>query len=233
MKYFILIGQLSGLVLTPYLLYSGSFYEIFIAICVFALGSCFGGTMTYHRLLAHRSWKCPKWLEYTFVLIETIMITGSAIAWVAIHREHHKHSDSHNDPHSPVYKGLLRMHFLSMMVKPKAKYATDLIRDPFYQFQHKYYIYINLAYAAFLFLIDPLAIIYAWLVPAALVWQANSMIISFSHKNGIPTNNFLLGLITFGEGWHKNHHDNWKKIRLHRWDIGGYFIEKIQRWTHG
>lgn len=229
MKYFILSGQLLGLVLTPYLLYAGSTTEFFIAFVVFVLGSCFGGTMTYHRLLAHKSWTAPKWIEYSFVLIETVMITGSAIAWVAIHREHHKHSDSDKDPHSPTYKGFLRMHFLSMLVKPKTKYATDLIRKPFYQFQHKYYIHINLVYAAFLCLLDPFAIVYAWLVPAALVWQSNSMIISFSHKEGEPNNNFLLGLLTFGEGWHKNHHENWKRVRLHRWDIGGYFIEKIQR----
>lgn len=233
MTIFILVGQLLGLFLFPFLLLFGSSWEILIAVIVFCIGSCFGGTMTYHRLLAHRSWRCPAWLEYMFVLIETVMITGSAIAWVSIHREHHKHSDSEKDPHSPVYKGFFRMHFLSMLIKPKIKYAIDLIRKPFYQFQHKYYIHINVSYAVMLFIIDPFAVVYAWLVPAALVWQANSMIITFSHKDGKPCNNFLLGIVTFGEGWHKNHHDNSRQIKLHKFDIGGYFIERIQRWTHG
>jgi stearoyl-CoA desaturase (delta-9 desaturase) len=163
-----------------------------------------------------------------FVVCETVMLSGSAIAWVAIHREHHKHSDTEKDPHSPVFKGYWRVHFMSMFVKPKIKHAVDLIRSPFYKFQHQYYFTINIVYALILFLLDPFAIIYAWLVPAALVWNAGSLIVSFSHKEGKATDNALLGLLTFGEGWHKTHHDNWRRKRLHSFDLGGILIQGIE-----
>tara|TARA_E500000318_G_scaffold112014_2_gene133397 strand:- start:3288 stop:3971 length:684 start_codon:yes stop_codon:yes gene_type:complete len=227
MKYFIALGQIVGLFLMTTVFYWWE-YLWFTGIVYFA-GSCLGGTMTYHRLLAHRSWNCPRFLEKILVLLETVMLTGSAIAWVSIHREHHKHSDTGKDPHSPKFRGFLKMQFASMFVVPKIKYATDLMRDKFYVWQHKNYILINSIYGTVLFLIDPWAIAYAWLVPAALVWHLNSMIITFSHKDGFPNNNFILGLLTFGEGWHKNHHLNWKRTRLHKFDIGGAIIEKIQR----
>ena len=231
MKFFIFCCQILGLVSIPFLLYFGSTAEFLITFCFWVLGSCFGGTITYHRLLAHRSWKCPTFLEYLFVMIETIMISGSAISWVAIHREHHRHADTEKDPHSPKFKGLLRMHFFSMMQTPKPKYALDLIRKPFYRVQHKFYIPINLFYAASLYALDPFSLLYAWLVPAALVWQTNSLIVSFSHKDGEPCNNSLVGLITFGEGWHKNHHANPRQKRLHKFDLGGFLIEKIQNFS--
>lgn len=212
----------------PFLFYAG-ISEWLVMLGVFFAGSCLGGTMTYHRLLAHRSWNCPKWLEKLFVLIETCMLSGSAIAWVAIHREHHKHTDSDKDPHSPNHRGFLYVHFMSMFVKPKTKYAVDLLRQPFYKFQHQYYFIMNAAYALILVAIDPFALVYAWLVPAALVWNAGSIIVSFSHKDGQPCNNDLVGFLTFGEGWHKNHHDNWKRKRLHKYDIGGLIIEKLHR----
>jgi stearoyl-CoA desaturase (delta-9 desaturase) len=228
MKYFIILGQTAGLMSIPILLYFGTVWQIAISLAIFFLGSCLGGTVTYHRLLAHRSWKCPKWLERLFVVVETFMITGSAIAWVAVHREHHRHCDSDKDPHSPHHKGFWKMQFYSMIVKPNVKYATDLLRDSFYKFQHKYYIMLNLVYALILASIDPFAVVYAWLVPAALVWQTNSLIITYSHKDGVPNNSTWLGLLTFGEGWHKNHHDNWRRTRLHKWDLGGIIIDKIQ-----
>jgi len=218
---------IAHLSILPFVYYA-NFDEWLIMLVILFAGSCLGGTVTYHRLLSHRSWNCPKWLETLFVMVETVMLSGSAIAWVAIHREHHKYPDSLIDPHSPKHKGFLYVHFMSMFVKPKIKYAVDLIKIPFYKFQHQYYFIINLLYATILFLLDPFAVVYAWLVPAALVWNSGSAIISFSHKDGKPNNNFLLGLVTFGEGWHKNHHDNWRRKRLHKYDVGGIIIEGIE-----
>jgi len=223
--YFQIVGLLSWLAI-PY------WYEhLVITLLIYFLASCLGGTMTYHRLLAHKSWNCPKPLMRLFVLFQTITMTGSAIAWVSLHREHHKYSDSKNDPHSPYHKGLFKMHFMSMFEKPKVKYAKDLLKDKFLKFQHEYYLHINIVYALILLSIDPWALIYAWLAPAALVWNANSLIISYSHKDGVPSNNFLLGLITFGEGWHLNHHNNSKLKKMHKYDIGGIIIESIEKYV--
>jgi len=79
--------------LIPMVIY-GSPYHWLIALFIYFLNGCLGMTMTYHRLLSHRSWNPPKWVERLFTLFATIGMTGSAIAWVAIHREHHKHTDT-------------------------------------------------------------------------------------------------------------------------------------------
>lgn len=224
----IFVAQIIALLsFIPMIAYAG-ITEWAIALLLTFGGACLGGTMTYHRLLSHRSWHCPVWLEYVFVAIETVMLSGSAIAWVAVHREHHKHSDNEKDPHSPEFKGYFYVHFLSMYIKPKIKYAVDLMRKPFYLFQHKWYFTINAAYAGVLYLIDPFAVIYAWLIPASLTWHIGSSIISVSHLGGTPRNNTLHGIISFGEGWHKNHHDNWRRKRLHKLDLGGWIIEGIE-----
>ena len=94
------------------------------------------------------------------------------------------------------------------------RYVADLMRDPFMRWQHKWYFVINLTYGVLLFMIDPMAPIYAWLVPAAILWNAGSSIVTFSHMYGYKNNeisrnesrnNLLLAFVVWGEGWHDNH----------------------------
>lgn len=213
--------------LIPMIMYAEPIHYL-ISFFVYFLTGCFGMTMTYHRLLSHRSWKCSKFLEYLFVSIATVGLTGSAISWVAIHRKHHKFSDTDTDPHSPMYKGFLYSHFLSMFSKVNIKYSFDLLKEKFYKYQHNYYLDVNLLFGLFLFLIDPFLIVYVWLFPAMILWNMGSFIVSMSHLNGEPTNNNILGLFVWGEGWHLNHHNNSKCFKFHKYDIGGWLIDKIR-----
>src|SRR3982751_3131413 len=57
--------------------------------------------MGYHRLLTHRGYETPKWLEYFLTICATLTLEGGPIFWVATHRIHHKYSDREGDPHSP------------------------------------------------------------------------------------------------------------------------------------
>lgn len=185
--------------------------------------------MTYHRLLTHRSWNCPKLLEKVFVIFETLMMTGSAISWVAVHREHHRFTDAPKDPHSPHYKGFFKVHFLSMFVPVKIKYSVDLVRQPFYKFQHKYYFLIVAIYALTLAFFDPSLLITMWLAPSAIVWNLGSLIVSFSHRKKKPLDSTLLGILSFGEGWHGIHHAKPNLKHWHRFDIGGWLIIAIEK----
>ena len=225
--YYLFFAQLTAhLSIIPMLVF-GNWYHYVISIFIYFLTGCFGMTMTYHRLLSHRSWNPPKPLEYLFVLLATVGLTGPAISWVAIHRKHHRYTDSPKDPHSPWHKGWFYCHFLSMFINVEIKYAIDLVQESFYRFQHKYYYFINALYAAgvvFLFQ-DPFAIVYAWLFPAAILWNAGSSIVSLSHRNKQTHTDGILAFLVWGEGYHKQHHINPKSPRFGKYDLGGFCIK--------
>lgn len=196
------------------MIWLGSPLEWGIAFAIYVLFSTVGGTVTYHRLLSHRSFDSPKWFEYVGTILATIGGNGSGIAWAAIHREHHRFVDKNGDPHNPKQQGIFKVQFLSMLHTPKLKYVPDLLRSKFHTFVHTYYWLINLAYVLIVMAIDPWALIYAYLVPTLMVWHGGSLINTLNHSFGYrnyetkdtSTNNILTGLLVGGEGWHNNHH---------------------------
>ncbi len=207
-------GQLIAHVsIIPMILYAHA-WQYGIAVMIYFLSGCFGMSMTYHRFLSHRSWRCPRWFEILGTFFGTIALTGSSLAWCAVHLDHHAHTDQVSDPHSPKHQSFWKVQFLSMMYRPKLRYTRDLIRDRFHRFVHRYYIHINLVYAIILMTISPFALIYAWLFPAALVWNAGSAINTLGHTFGYGShdkrdesrNNLIIGYLAWGEGWHNNHH---------------------------
>lgn len=219
---------LAHLSIIPMLAY-GHWWQWLVAIFVYFINGCLGMTMTYHRLLSHKCWSPPRWMEQLFTLFATIGLTGPAISWVAIHRKHHAFTDTPNDPHSPKYIGWFRAHFMTMYAKVDIKYAAHLLRDPFYVWQHDYYLVINIAYGMVLYMLDPMAVVYAWLLPAAILWNAGSTIVSTSHRDGSAHNDDILGWLVWGEGWHTNHHARPADQRWHKYDIGGIIIESIEK----
>lgn len=192
----------------------GSITQWLISLGIYFLIATVGGTVTYHRLLSHKSFKAPKWFEYLGTLLGTIGGNGSGIAWAAIHREHHRFTDTEKDPHSPFFKGFFKVQFLSMCEEPKIKYVPDLLRSKFHLWIHKYYWIPNILYVCLLGLIDPFAIVYAYFVPTLLVWHGGSSINTVNHFLGyrnfetkeLSTNNVFTGILVSGEGWHNNHH---------------------------
>lgn len=225
-SYTILSAQIiAHLSIIPMIMY-GEIWMWLVALFVYFLNGCLGMTMTYHRLLSHRSWNPPKWVEYLFTLFATIGLTGSAIAWVGIHREHHKHTDTDKDPHSPSFKGWLYAHFFSMFSEVKPRYVIDLMKTKFYIWQHSYYFEINLVYGALLYIIDPFAVVYAWLIPAVLLWHGGAVIVSTSHRGKNQHNDLIFAITTWGEGYHKEHHDRPGQARFGKWDLGGFLIEQ-------
>jgi stearoyl-CoA desaturase (delta-9 desaturase) len=121
------------------------------------------------------------------------------------------------------------------------KYVPDLLRSNFHLAIHKYYWLIHAIYATILWNIDPFALVYAWLVPAVILWHAGSSINTFSHSIGwqdhqtkdTSTNHWFNGIIMWGEGWHNNHHAFPADYRFgKKWyeiDITAYIIEWIKK----
>jgi stearoyl-CoA desaturase (delta-9 desaturase) len=218
----------------------GTTTEWAISIGIYFLLATVGGTVTYHRLLSHKSFKAPKWFEYLGSILGAIGGNGSGIAWAAIHREHHRFTDTEKDPHSPLYKSFFRVQFLSMCELPSIKYVPDLIRSKFHMWIHTNYWILNAVYAGLVMLVDPFAVVYAYLVPTLLVWHAGSAINTINHVIGyrttetkeFSTNNIFTGYLVSGEGWHNNHHsapaDPQFGKKWWEFDLGWQVIKLVQ-----
>src|SRR5262249_2620725 len=93
----------------------------------------------FHRLLTHRSFRCPKWVERVFAILGVCTLMEGPARWVMTHRIHHQHSDHTPDPHSPMvswYWGHMGWLFVENRqldrVGTYERYARDLLQDPFY-----------------------------------------------------------------------------------------------------
>lgn len=220
------LQMLAYLSIIPMILYA-SWYEWIIALFMYFVFNGLGMIMTYHRLLTHRSYNCPKWIEYVLSFITTFSFTGSAITWIAIHRKHHKFADTEKDPHSPDHLGFWRVQFFTAFAEVEGRYALDLMRDSFYKWQHKYYTIICYVTILTLALIDPMLVVYTLLFPAGLTLFFGTLILSTAHKDFKPRTVLWLALVTFGDAFHDVHHDYPNKYRLHKLDLIGWIIEKI------
>ena len=178
-----------------------------------------GVTLGWHRLVAHQSFKVPKWLEYFFVFCGTLSCQGGPIWWVGLHRHHHKYSDTAPDHHDST-KGFWWSHMGWMMFDVPAeseveRFTKDIGDDRFYQFLDKNFLVIQIALAVVLYFIGGWPFVF-WgsFVRLVAVFHATWFVNSATHKFGYrshesgdrSTNCWWVALMTYGEGWHNNHH---------------------------
>lgn len=219
----------------------GDWWHWLIAFGVYAVTGSIGASAIFHRLLSHRSYQAPTWWERLGTVIGTLGGVGSSITWVAIHRAHHRWVDTERDPHSPLHKGWLRVQWLIMFNQPSLKLVPDLLRSKFHTNMHTYYWSVHLIYALCLLAIDPMAVLYAHLVPSAMLFHAGGFINTMGHSWGwqdhkgrdSSVNNPVLGVLVWGEGWHNNHHAdpaNWR-FGHHWWqiDVAAYLIALVKK----
>lgn len=98
-----------------------------------------GISLCFHRMLTHRSFVCPRWLEHSFAILGLCCVQDTPARWVGIHRRHHEHADEQADPHSPL-ASFLWAHIGWMLFRNReltrimlvSRYAKDVMRDPFY-----------------------------------------------------------------------------------------------------
>jgi sn-1 stearoyl-lipid 9-desaturase len=178
--------------------------------------------MGYHRLLTHRGYKTPKWLEYFLTTCATLALEGGPIFWVATHRIHHQHSDAEGDPHSPI-DGKWWAHMGWILVGKAmhhdttelARYVPDLSKDKFHVWITKYHYLPNTILGICLLIFGGWSM-FLWALCARTVfglhatWLVNSATHSWGSRRfktrDLSTNNWWVALLTWGEGWHNNHH---------------------------
>ncbi len=193
-----------------------------------------GITLGLHRLATHRSFETPKWLEYFFIFCAGLACQGSVIDWVGLHRQHHKFSDTAADPHDSN-KGFHWSHLQWMFYHIPAdaeipRYTKDIADDPFYRFISTYFIPIQIVLGFLLYALGGWSfVIWGLFVRLVAMFHCTWFVNSATHKFGYRTfdsddcsrNCWWVALITYGEGWHNNHHAQQHSARhgLNWWEI--------------
>ncbi len=194
------------------------------ATAVFLYWFCtgLGISMGFHRLLTHRSYKVPRPLEYLFAICGALTLEGGPISWVATHRIHHQNSDLPGDPHSPR-DGAWWAHVGWILLgetnhnntRVMSKYAPDLAKQPFYVWLNNYHWVPMIVLGFLLYAFGGLPMM-LWGIAVRVVvglhatWLVNSATHMWGRRRFATRddsrNNWWVALMTFGEGWHNNHH---------------------------
>jgi stearoyl-CoA desaturase (delta-9 desaturase) len=199
-----------------------SWANLITAALLYWLTIHLGISLGYHRLHTHRSYKVPKVLEYFFAICGTLTLEGGPIFWVATHRVHHQLSDQEGDPHSPrdgawwahvgwILFGEAKHNNTRLM----SKYAPDLAKQKFYVWLNNYHWVPIVLLSALLYALGGLPLV-LWGVCLRIVvglhatWLVNSATHLWGGRRFATRddsrNNWWVALLTFGEGWHNNHH---------------------------
>jgi fatty-acid desaturase len=214
------------------------------AVVLWWVSASLGVGMGFHRLLTHRGYKTPKLVEYLITIFGLLSLEGGAINWVVTHRIHHAHTDGPGDPHTPrdggwwahigwMLKGTAQSHDRETM----ERYAPDMMKDKFHVIANNFYwvpvIFLGIGLLALggwsfvlwgVFFRITFNFHSTWLVNSAThMWGRRR----FATRDD-STNNWWVALLTFGEGWHNNHHAfptaarhglAWYEIDLNWWGI--------------
>jgi stearoyl-CoA desaturase (delta-9 desaturase) len=200
-----------------------------------------GITLCYHRLLTHRSFKTPRWFEYILTCCGCLAWQGGPVQWVGVHRIHHAHSDENEDPHTPKHGFGWAHMFWCMRKESEGRYgadaAKDLQRDPGQRFLNKFFWLPQFVLLPILYFGGEWASAYvsasglSWVVWGVFLrtvivyhgtWAVNSAAHTWGYRNfettDQSTNLWWVALLSFGEGWHNNHHAHPHTARAgHRW----------------
>ena len=206
---------------------------LWVTLFVYFWFASIGNAVGQHRYFAHKTFTTSKFWEYVLLISATLASISSVFGYIVTHREHHKHTDSELDPHSPHHMSTWRSWSLDLTDTGRwdLKNAKDWIRHKGVMHTHHYFFGYILLYVLLLMMIDPILVVYGYLAPASLCVWATGAFNTWGHGKGMQwfgyrtwmtsnksTNHHLVNLITFGEGWHNNHHH-----KPGSWDQGGYY----------
>jgi stearoyl-CoA desaturase (delta-9 desaturase) len=225
-------------------LFMFSWKALAVTVVLWWVSGSLGIGMGYHRLLTHRGYKTPKLVEYFLTLCGTLALEGGQIAWVTTHRIHHAFTEQPGDPHTPrdggwwahmgwILKGTAQQHPAEVM----RRYSPDLMRDPVHVAINRFYwmplIMVGVALGAWggwpmvvwaIFFRVTFGLHATWLVNSAThLWGTRRFKVDDD-----STNLWWVALLSFGEGWHNNHHAHpraarhglaWYEIDMNWWGI--------------
>jgi sn-1 stearoyl-lipid 9-desaturase len=216
---------------------------IVVAVLAYLTG-VLGITLCFHRTLTHRSLRLRRPLEYALAVCGTLAMQGDPIQWVATHRKHHAHADHDGDPHS-IHLGFQWAH-MDWLYRNNAalpseeeiqRFAPDLCSDPFYRALRVLSLPLQIALGLILLAIGGWSwVVWGIFVRLVVSYHSTWLVNSAAHMLGYrsfqtadqSTNCWWVALVSFGEGWHNNHHAfpfsarhglRWFEIDLTWWHV--------------
>ncbi len=203
-------------------LFTFSWANLGAAVFLWWLAGSLGIGIGYHRLLTHRGFKTPKWVEYTLSVFGTLAVQSGPLSWVTTHRIHHAFTETNKDPHSPrngtywshigwIFRGTAQNQSMDTM----QRYCPDFANDRFHQVLNKWYWVPTVIVAVILFAIGGLSmVLWGVFLKTVIGWHFTWLVNSATHLWGTrrfetrddSRNNALIAALTWGEGWHNNHH---------------------------
>jgi stearoyl-CoA desaturase (delta-9 desaturase) len=219
----------------------------------------FGITGWFHRYFSHRSFKTSRPVQFLFALITTASVQRGPLWWAAHHRDHHAHTDTEKDVHSPRHQGFWWSH-MGWFIEPqnlqtREERIQDFRRFPELRWLNDNDLLVSVLFAVLLWclglvlnLVAPelgtsswQMLVWGFFVSTTLLYHATYSVNSVCHVFGSrrfatdedSRNNLLVALATFGEGWHNNHHAYPRSARQgFRWweiDMTFYALWAMQR----
>jgi len=199
--------------------FSWNMLALFFAM--YFVSGCLGITLSYHRMLSHKSFTTYKWFEYTLAYCGMLAVEGDPLEWCSNHRYHHQHTDTPLDPHS-AYEGFWHAHMgwlfdnTAIAARVQDRANVDYLRKQFYYrfLEATFPVHIFLQYAALYYFGGIPALVWGGALRQVWVfhitWFVNSATHSWGyrtyHTGDLSRNNWWVGILAFGEGWHNNHH---------------------------
>ncbi|NNE66132.1 MAG: acyl-CoA desaturase [Pyrinomonadaceae bacterium] len=203
-------------------LFMFSWTNLLVAVVIWWIAGSLGIGLGYHRLLTHKGFKAPRWVENTLAVFGALAVQAGPLAWVTTHRIHHAFTETDKDPHSPrggviwshigwILRGDAQMH------NPEyhERYSPDLVKNPFLVKLDKYYWVPSAIVGIALFAFGGIGMV-LWGIAVRTVWgwHATWLVNSATHLWGTQRfntgddsrNNGLIAFLSWGEGWHNNHH---------------------------
>ncbi len=251
-KYFSLYHAFVFISLPLYFIYAKPVSGLLIGLSLifFFLGGL-SVTAGYHRCFSHRAFKAHPVVEWLTLFFGAMTVENSVLCWAHDHRLHHAHVDTDKDPYS-INKGFWYAHFLWILCKTNTRdfqVVNDLKRNPRVAFQHKHYLLLSMLSNAFVWTTVGLltndfvgaffiAVLLRVFTTHHLTWFINSLAHTWGDRpfcqEQTAVNNFIISVLTFGEGYHNYHHVfakdyrngvRWYHFDPTKWTI--WFLEKI------
>ena len=208
-----------------------SWFALWVALALYVL-RMFAITAFYHRYFSHKAFRTSRAVQFFFALIGASSVQRGPLWWAAHHRNHHRHSDTEQDVHSPVTRSFFWSH-MGWFMAPRGfptdhAVIPDLLKFPELRWLDRFDLIAPVALATALFVTGSLLHAYApglhtsgsqllvwgFFISTVVLFHCTVTINSLSHRWGTrrfatrdeSRNNWFLAIITFGEGWHNNHH---------------------------
>jgi stearoyl-CoA desaturase (Delta-9 desaturase) len=219
----------------------------YLAVCVTLVAvRMFWVTAGYHRYFSHRSYKTSRVFQFVIAFMAMTSSQKGVLWWAAHHRHHHRFSDQEDDVHSPTLFGFFWSH-VGWIISDKyndtrLNYIADFAKFPELRWLNKYHLLPPAALAVALALIGGWPVfVWGFCLSTVLLWHDTFTINSLSHLFGTrryrtadtSRNNWVLAILTLGEGWHNNHHHYMASARqgFFWWEIDiTYYTLKVLSW---